>query len=242
MATQTVPDLMLGCWRRAWIEFTDGRRDDTGVVLWLQTESAMVDVRVPADRGDFGGCTSLKECTIDQLRAIAGSDGSSGWTQCSSVVEDADGIATATAEWHTRGHGINFQPVSAYPEPGLMTWNDDATVMHERAPSGAYVEEWGLVPGSRRRLYVDTCGDVNVYRAGPVAVIVRDRMQPVPRQARLVDLVDEFGDDRATLEGLLDCEFSIAEERDGRWTITTSTLPWLQGTRLEGTHPDVDLR
>jgi len=48
VATQTVPDIMLGCWRRAWIEFADGSRDDTGVVLWLQTESAMVDVRVSA--------------------------------------------------------------------------------------------------------------------------------------------------------------------------------------------------
>ena len=25
----TVPDLMLGCWRRAWIEFADGTLDDT---------------------------------------------------------------------------------------------------------------------------------------------------------------------------------------------------------------------
>jgi hypothetical protein len=237
VATQTVPDIMLGCWRRAWIEFADGRRDDTGVVLWLQTESAMVDVRVSADRGDFTGCTSLKECTIDQLRAIAGSDGSSGWTECSALAADADGAETATTEWHTRGHGINFQPVSAYPEPGLMTWNDDATVMHERAPSGAYVEQWKLVPGSRRPLSLDTSADVDVYRAGPIAVVVRDRLQLVPRQARLVELVDEFADDRATLEGLLDCEFSVAEQHHGQWTITSSTLPW-----LEGTHPDVDLR
>jgi hypothetical protein len=242
VATQTVPDIMLGCWRRAWIEFGDGRRDATGVVLWLQTESAMADVRVSADRGDFTGCASLQECSIDQLRAIAGSDGSSGWTECTAVVEDADGTRTATAEWHTRGHGINFQPVSAYPEPGLMTWNSDATVMHERAPSGAYVEEWRLVPDSRRPLSFATSGAVNVYRAGPTAVAVRDRVQPAPRLARLPELVDELADDRATLEGLLNCEFSIAEQRDGKWTITTSTLPWLERTRLEGTHPDVDLR
>jgi len=231
---------MMGCWRRAWIEYADGRRDETGVVLWLQTESAMVDVRVAHDRGDFTGCTSLKECTLDQLRAIAASDGSSGWTECSPVFEEDDGTRTATAQWHTRGHGINFQPVSAYPEPGSMSWNRDATVMHERAPSGAYVEKWRLVPGSRDRLSVETPADgsgTTVYRAGPVAVLVRDRIQPIPRQARLVELFDEFADDRATVEGLLDCEFSIAEQQRDRWTITTSTLPW-----LEGTHPDVDLR
>jgi len=230
----------MGCWRRAWIEYVDGRRDETAVVLWLQTESAMVDVRVAGDRGDFTGRTSLKECTLDQLRAIAASDGSSGWTECSPVVENDDGTRTATAQWHTRGHGINFQPVSAYPEPGSMTWNRDATVMRERAPSGAYVEEWRLVPRSRDRLSVETLADgsgTTVYRAGPVAVVVRDRMQPVTRQARVLELVDEFADDRATVEGLLDCEFSICEQHRGRWTITTSTLPW-----LEGTHPDVELR
>jgi len=230
---------MTGCWRRAWIEFADGKRDAAGVVLWLQTESAMVDVRVAATRGDFTGCTNLEDCTIDQLRAIAGADGSSGWTECTPVREGPDGTRTATAEWHTRGHGINFQPVSAYPEPGLMSWNDDGTVMHERAPSGAYVEEWRLVPASRDPLFVRSG---NLYRAGDVAVVVRDRTQPVPRQARLPDLVEEFAGDWATLQALLDCEFSIAERHDGQWMITTSTLPWLEGTPLEEAHPDVDLR
>jgi hypothetical protein len=226
---------MTGCWRRAWIEFADGRRDDTGVVIWLQTERSMVDVRIPADRGatgDFDGCKSIADCTMQQLQAIARSDGSCGYTECSPVVFDGDGRRTATAEWHTRGHGVCFQPVSAFPEPGLMTWNDDGTVMHERAPSGAYVEEWRLVPGSRDRL---TAGK-NWYRAGNVAVLVRDRTTPIPRQARLAELLHEFADDRAVVDGLLDCEFSIAERVDRRWTVTASTLPW-----LEGTNADVDL-
>jgi len=80
----------------------------------------------------------------------------------------------------------------------------------------------------------------NLYRAGNVAVLVRDRTMPITRQARLADLLDEFADDRAILDGLLDCEFSIAErlpdQLDGQWTVTASTLPW-----LEGTTPDVDL-
>ena len=117
----------------------------------------------------------MKECTIDELRAIAAADASSGFTECGPVEVDADGVRTATASWHTRGHGVNFQPVSAFPEPGLMSWNDDATVMMERAPSGAYVEEWRLVPGSRERLSVTHVDDETIYRAGPVAVFVRDR-------------------------------------------------------------------
>ena len=52
MVAATVPDLMLGCWKRAWIEFADGTRDDTTTVVWLQTESLMADVRIAADRPD----------------------------------------------------------------------------------------------------------------------------------------------------------------------------------------------
>ena len=48
-------------------------------------------------------------------------------------------VRRATAEWHTRGHGTAFQPVSAFPEPGLLEWNDDGTVMIERATATSSV-------------------------------------------------------------------------------------------------------
>lgn len=233
MVTATVPDLMLGCWRRAWIEFCDGTRDDTSMVLWLQTESSMADVRIAADRPSFANRSSLAECTIDELHALAATDASSGFTECGAVVVDPEGQRSATASWHTRGHGVNFQPVSAFPEPGLMTWNSDATVMVERAPSGAYVEEWRLVPGSRDSLTMKQSGDGVIYRAGPVAVFVRDRTVPVPRLARLPDLVREHEADRSMIEALLDCEFSVAELHGSEWTITASTLPWREGKVLD---------
>ncbi|MEO7370797.1 MAG: hypothetical protein ABIZ69_08045, partial [Ilumatobacteraceae bacterium] len=135
MVAQTVPDLMLGCWKRAWIEFADGTRDDTSTVVWLQTESLMVDVRVAGDRADLRDRSGLAQCTVDDLRAIAASDASSGFTECGPAAVGANGLRCATASWHTRGHGINFQPVSAFPEPGLMSWNDDGSVMTEVAPS-----------------------------------------------------------------------------------------------------------
>jgi hypothetical protein len=224
---------MLGCWRRAWIEFSDGTRDDTATVVWLQTESMMVDVRIPADRPDLSNRAALNECSIDELRGIASSDASSGFTECGPPVVGDDGVRSATASWHTRGHGVNFQPVSAFPEPGLMTWNDDATVMMERAPSGAYVEEWRLVPGSRHPLIVTHIADATTYRAGPVAVIVRDRGVPIPRPARLHELLDEYAADRSLIEGLLDCEFSVAELKGKQWTIAASTLPWREGQVID---------
>ncbi|MEY2400592.1 MAG: hypothetical protein QOJ08_703, partial [Ilumatobacteraceae bacterium] len=69
MVAATVPDVMLGCWRRAWIEFADGAVDDTSTVVWLQTESSMVDVRVQGNRPDLTGRAGLHDCTIEDLRA-----------------------------------------------------------------------------------------------------------------------------------------------------------------------------
>lgn len=224
---------MHGCWKRAWIQFADGTVDDSSRVVWLQTPSLMVDVRIGSDRPDLTGRAGAHECTFDELLAIAGSDGSSGYTECGAVVTDAGGPRSATATWHTRGHGVNFQPVSAFPEPGLMSWSDDGTVMIERAPSGAYVENWQLVPGSRDPLTVAEFDDRRVYRAGDVAVLVRDRPTPVPRLARLPDLLHEYQHDRPAIEALLDCEFSVAQRHDSDWVITASTLPWREGQVLD---------
>ncbi|MEY2581596.1 MAG: hypothetical protein QOE09_1445 [Ilumatobacteraceae bacterium] len=118
-----------------------------------------------------------------------------------------------------------------------MTWNADGTVMIERAPSGAYCEEWRLVPGSRDLLAVSRLRDGLVYRAGDIAVLVRDRSAPIPRQARLPELLREYREDRPMMEALLDCEFSVAERSGNQWLVTISTLPWKEGKAF-----DVDLQ
>ena len=233
MVAATVPELMFGCWKRSWIKFADGTLDDTTSVVWLQTESQMADVRINVETFDISSRAGLHECTMAELRALASNDASSGFTECGDPVVGADGVRAATASWNTRGYGVNFQPVSAFPEPGLMTWNDDATVMIERAPSGAYVEEWRLVPGSRDVLSVTHDGLASTYRAGSVAVLVRDRAIAIPRTARLLDLLDEHATDRTMIEALLDCEFIVAELSGGEWTIMMSTLPWRQGDLLD---------
>lgn len=188
-------------------------------------------------------------CWVRAWIEFADSESSSGYTTCTAVEVGADGVRRATAEWHTRGYGTAFQPVSAFPEPGLLEWNDDGTVMIERAPSGAYVEEWRLVPGSRtdqahRRLDART----ELFVAGPVAVLVRDREVPVTGTARLPDLIDAVladatlapDDARRRIEQLVDCEFSFARRRGsdgGQYVIEASTLPWRLGEVI-----DVDLR
>ena len=52
-----------------------------------------------------------------------------------------------TADWLDGPTGFAQQPVSNFPEKGLLTW-DSASIMHERAPSGAYIEQWEKLPNS----------------------------------------------------------------------------------------------
>ena len=233
LRADVLPELW-GCWQRNWIEFADGRRDATTFVVWLQLPSLMADIRIAADRPDMRARGALSECSLTELHALAGSESSSGFTICTPVTIGSGGVRRATAEWHTRGHGVAFQPVSAYPEPGWLEWGDDPTLMIERAPSGAYTEEWQLVAGSTEPLtYCRLAPDTELYIAGAVAVLVRDRPCPVPRSARLSELIADAGHDRAAIEALLDCEFSFARLGNGGFVIEVSTLPWREGQVLD---------
>ena len=195
-----VPDLLLGAWRRASIVNDDGSSDTESTVLWLQFESAMVDVRIPAGMEDPLAC-----------------EASTGHTTCTPVETGGDGIRRASAEWHTRGpDDIAIHPVSALPEPGLLEWNENGSVMIERAPSGAYVEEWHRLPGSAERLAeYRTDSRHRLYVAGDVAVVVTD--------------------ERRDAESPLDVEFAICEPVRGQseWRIVASTLPGRVGEDID---------
>jgi len=207
---QTVPDELTGCWQRNRIEFADGTGDDTSFVIWLQLPSLMADVRLSAAALALAGRSSF---SLDELRVLAESDSSSGATTCTPVVQ-----GTATASWSSV---VGFQPTTAFPEPGLLEWSSDGTVMMERAPSGAYVEEWHLLDGSRGPLSHSLLADGSVwFRAGSVGVLMRDRPAPPPSVARLTELTD-----RASLEAAIDCEFSFCRLVDHGWTIEHSTCP-----------------
>ena len=77
----TVPDAMLGLWRRRSIDLRDGGEDPAKLVLWLQTASGMCDMRFPDDRIDLRHRDCLEACTSDELIALASEpSGSSGYT------------------------------------------------------------------------------------------------------------------------------------------------------------------
>jgi hypothetical protein len=234
VAEQTVPDQLIGCWQRAWIEFDDGTRDASTFVIWLQLASKMADIRLRADRPDLRLRDGLGECSLAELNALADSESSSGYTTCTPIEVGDDGVRRATAEWFTRGHGVAFQPVSAFPEPGLLEWSADGTELIERAPSGAYTEEWRLIANTSSGELTHRVRDdgIELYIAGDVAVLVRDRPTPIPRLARLPELIADCGDDRGAIQSLVDCEFSFARRSGSSYVIEASTLPWREGVAI----------
>lgn len=144
---QTVPDALLGCWRRNWIRFGDNgdlERDVT--VIWLQTASGMADLRIDPEQEP------------DQTDS-----------SCGITVVDESTTPYVTADWVDGESGFSQQPTSSFPEKGWLTWDSD-TIMKELAPSGSYVEEWEKLSGSGDTIahFVarDTPTTTNLYICG----------------------------------------------------------------------------
>lgn len=187
MVNITVPERMIGCWKRRYIQFNDGQKDISTNVFWLQTLSGMVDMRIPVRKHDFSNRRSLQEYKIEELIELAEQDYGTGITRL-----DESTKPYATASWEYDEYDVNTQPVETYPEAGWMDWRDDNHCMMEWAPSGAYEEEWRLQPNSNT--YVANFRNINaekkeiVFIAGNHAVYVRDRDIQITEQRLLQDI------------------------------------------------------
>lgn len=230
---QTVPDHLIGCWKRHSIAFNDGTVDLTTRVLWLQTASGVADIRISAERPDLRHRTGLTDCSRDELLALAEQD-----CFCMTTLFDATTTPYATALWPISLDLFRFQPVVSFPEPGWLEWKDNGSVMIEYAPSGAYVEDWRLAeknPAFAIHL-MKTENDVTecLYVTGNHAVRARSRRHPIAQQLPLVEVVRGLGDDLGTIREMLDCEFSYAQRNAASedYIVELSTFPWLEGQSL----------
>ena len=106
---ERVPDLLLGVWRRAPIVNDDGTSDTDSIVLWLQLESTMVDVRIPVE-----------------MEAPSACEASTGRTRCTPIETGGDGIRRATAEWHTRGPD-DIASIRSWPFPNRVSLSGTRT-------------------------------------------------------------------------------------------------------------------
>jgi hypothetical protein len=230
----TVPDWLMGCWRRRSITFADGSEESDGTVIWLQTASHYADLRIPAGRIDLSHRECLQDCTIDELIALAHQQSSGG------ICELNDG----RARW--RG-GLRFHAFDAWPEAGDLRRVGSCLI--EFAESGTYVEDWRLQDDSggpfiscelvaERDPASNTTLRNNglLVRAGRHAVLIRDRAVALPRQAPLAELVLDYRRDKSMLVQLLDleCSYARCSGADNEFVIYRSTLPFREGWAIDG--------
>lgn len=209
----TVPDWLRGVWQRTRIDHADGTRDTTTRVFWLQGLSCYGDLRIAASRPQVSGFGASAQAN----RAMAHQQGATGHCHC--PVQQA----TWQRQW-------GYQPVVDFPEPGDLERRDDIVI--ERAPSGAYEEEWQRLTPPDPCIHVwqrdDGLARLLVIDAFAMLVSRRRReLEPRPLPALL-------GSGHTPVSELLDCEISYAvrEGPDDAFIVRLSTLPWREGRPL----------
>ncbi|MCY1409662.1 hypothetical protein D9M71_250180 [compost metagenome] len=125
---ESVPDWMLGYFKRRSISFANGQSDIDTHVCWLQSRNFTIDLRLPLER-DQVAAKPLAQCSAAELQVLANYE---GWAApCSWQGE--------TLRWHG---GTSLQLNNRWPEPAQLKRIGDCMI--EFAPSGAYVEDWRL--------------------------------------------------------------------------------------------------
>lgn len=231
---RTVPEQLIGCWRRHSIKFKDGSEDLTTRVIWLQTASGVADIRIAAERPDLRHRDGLASCTKEELLALAEQD-----CFCADTLFDPATLPYPMAVWPTNLDLFRFQSVVSFPEPGWLEWPTNSSIMMEYAPSGAYEEDWRLVePDPRFAIHLmrsQADAIECLYVVGDHAVRARSRRKSISDPRPLPNVVRSLADNLPEIRSLLDCEFSYAVRAPGNshYEIELSTFPWLEATPLD---------
>jgi hypothetical protein len=222
-----VPAWAQGCFRRRSITFANGAEDAGGEAIWLQVQGLAGDLYIPGWRPDVSALTALHDCSVETLLDLAAVEGG---------VADA-AFANGTMSYHNPS---GFQPHQPWPEPGNL--QRAGACLIEFAPSGAYVEDWRLQPGSGGlmvglRLMFETGldgltrpRDGGLLICGEHCLFSLDRHRPLPAMTPAQAQMRAAGDPYAFADMVFDGETSYARRRpDGTYRVELSTNPFRQG-------------
>ncbi|WP_085318120.1 hypothetical protein [Derxia lacustris] len=209
----------LGVWRRDLLA-APGVHDAATRRFWLQTADWHADLELPPDRPDFTGVDGFAACTDAQLHWLAGQRAFAGITRL------AEGGRLCC--WDRQ---IDFALGDA-PDLGANALAGDT--LHEWGALAEYYELWRREPGSAGGVSHAAEGAVHLLRAGSWFARVRDRALPASPALRARRARAEGHAGRAELIAFADLEVSIGRiGADGGATIAHSTLPWLEGLRID---------
>jgi hypothetical protein len=212
-----MPPEYVGVWQRRLLR-TPTMEDTTTTVFWLQTHHWHADIRIPADRPDCRGRSALAELSRDELLGLARQQGFAGPTRVEGDI----------CHWDRK---VDFQPPSGHADFGRMTFETSERCL-EHGIDREYFDIWERLPESRGDSYAVTCPGAGhtrwLFRAGNFVMRVKPRAEALPQAASLAVLAADVDD--ARLRRWLDFELSFGRvDAEGRWHITHSTWPWLEG-------------
>lgn len=228
----SVPEWVLGCFRRRSITFFTGAEDASTEVIWLQSRGLTADYRATPPRVRATSLAALRELELSELVALARVEGGFARTRW-------DGDLMHWNDWTA------FQTHAKWPEPGRLARVGGCMV--ELAPSGAYVEDWRYQPSPGGPLIGleliderDVGSGVVRHRGGGLIVcgehagFVRGRPDPLHEGDRLEDFVRAHARDEAALARVFsfDAAYGVSGARRDDFTVTFATLPWREGEPL----------
>jgi len=213
---------LAGLWRRGFIAWPDGGRDETTRVTWLQAASAYADLRQPAWPPCCLTAPCLHRLSMEECELLATQQGFAG------VLERRD----AAFEWVRI---IDFQPPQPMRDIGRLFWQDDILV--EEGVEAAYLEHWHrdkpVSQAASAALHLRDREDGRfacLLRAGDIFMFARDRQHPITG-ATLAEAVAGAASLRQAQQ-LLDFEISLGAVDGDHWRITRSSLPYRVGTEF----------
>ena len=217
--TPEVPARVRGVWVRTLLQ-TPTATDTTTFVRWLQTARWHADLRIPADARGAGPGEG----------AVAGLARQQGFCGVTTVEQrGADEICA----WHRR---VDFQPPGPHPDAGRIVFETPDRLI-ETGIHAEYLEVWERLPESTGRCVVlellPAAGEGRTTRllvAGRHAMRVCARATAWPVDTTRDDNLAALLRRHPQRHDLLDFEISFGTLSAGRFHITQSTLPALEGS------------
>lgn len=229
----SVPQWMIGCFKRRSISFANGSTDTQTHVFWLQSRNITIDLRLPADVAQ-DSAKPLGEYSDDELRRLANYE---GWYAESRWQNDKLSWSGGTA----------LQIHNRWPEPALLQRIGDCMI--EFSPGGTYVEDWRMVsrtPGPLIGLRLSHEEELSSGRIrhrdgalivnGDWAGLVLGRSSDIPpagNPRQLRDLVAQERDNEDFLQQAFNFETSVATGNlQSGFSIDYTTQPARRGASL----------
>ena len=225
--TDTVPENYRGVWQRHLLE-TATSKDDTSLVLWMQTLQFHIDIRIPENRPQLRKVDKLEDYMNEELLQLAAQQGFAGITH----VTPSSATSSDLCQWHRK---FDFQPPNGTRDIGKMVFTDAHTVI-ETGIDDAYLEVWRRLENSQTPCLFECITGKNrlgleipayLMRAGNWVAYARPRHAILSNAMTLFAAIQTHKPERELLLDWLDMEISFGKIVDEKhWQIKYSTLPF----------------